>query len=64
VNVALAYLTSQQPDLAAYEVVGAQTKTYVQYQEQILLLSNGEKTLQVLGNVEQKTLRYNLVEQK
>lgn len=61
VNVAITSITSQQPDLKGYEVVSSQTKTYVQHQEQILVLTNGEKTVQVVGNIDQKTLRYVLV---
>lgn len=62
INVAITSITSQQSDLKGFEVVSSQTKTYVNHQSQILVLTNGEKTVQVVGNIDQKTLRYVLVE--
>jgi hypothetical protein len=64
INVAITSITSQQSDLKGYEVVSSQVKTYVNHQSQILVLTNGEKSVQVVGNIDQKTLRYVLVERK
>lgn len=62
VNVAITSITSQHTELANFEVVSVQSKTYVQSQEQVLVLTNGNRTVQVVGNIELKTLRYQIVE--
>jgi hypothetical protein len=62
--VAVTALVAQQPELTNYQVISVQTKDYLQQQEQILVLTNGSKSFQVVGHLDQKTLRYVLVEQK
>ncbi len=52
VNVAVTSITSQHTELEGYHVVSAQLKTYVQSQEQVLIMTNGEKTVQVLGTID------------
>lgn len=64
VKTAVAEIVNSKPELADFEVVSSQTKDYVQHQEQILILTNGAKNVQVVGHLDQKTLRYVLVEQK
>lgn len=62
--MAVTTLVSQEPELANYKVISVQTKDYLQQQEQIMILSNGTRSVQVLGHVDQKTLRYVSVEEK
>lgn len=64
VNVALTTITSTEPALQEYKVVSSYTKSYTQHQEQTLILTNGEKSVQVTGNIDLKTLRYVTVEKK
>lgn len=63
-NVAITAIISARPDLSSYQVIGLQTKKYVQQEQQILLLTNGSRTFQVTGQVEQKTLKYVMMEVK
>ena len=64
VNVALTSITTQYSDLVGYKVVSAKSNTFVQNQEQVLVMTNGEKTVQVVGTIDLKTLRYNVVERR
>ena len=45
-------------------MISCQTKDYVHNQEQILIMTNGEKSVQVVGHIDYKTHRYVAVEQK
>lgn len=63
-NVAITAIISARPDLSSYQVIGLQTKKYVQQEQQIILLTNGSRTFQVTGQVEQKTLKYVMMEVK
>ena len=64
VKTAFTELVTLQPELSHYEVVSSQTKDYVQHQEQILIMTNGVKKVQVTGHIDHKTLRYEPLEQK
>ena len=64
VKTAVAEIVNIKPELKTFEVVSSQTKDYVHHQEQVLIMTNGEKTVQVVGHVDQKTLRYELIGQK
>lgn len=57
-NVAITAITNSRPELIGYQVVGVQTKKYVQQEEQILIMTNGTRTVQVTGQVQEKTLKY------
>ena len=62
IKTAVTEIVNIRPEYEGFEVVSSQTKDYVQKQEQILIMTNGEKTVQVVGHIDQKTLRYELVE--
>lgn len=63
-NAAITAIKIENPDLSGYEVVSSQTKKYVQQQQEILIMTNGTRTVQVTGFVDQKTLRYVKVEER
>jgi len=44
--------------------VSSFSKSYTQHLEQVLILSDGKKNVQVTGNIDLKTLRYINVERK
>jgi len=50
--------------LQEYSVVSSFSKSYTQHLEQVLILSDGKKNVQVTGNIDLKTLRYINVERK
>jgi hypothetical protein len=64
VKIAVAEIVSAKPELEGYEVVSCQTKEYVEKQEQILIMTNGQKSVQVVGHIDIKTHRYLPVEVK
>ena len=64
INTVVTEIVNMKPELRDYEVVSSQSKDFIQHQEQVIIMTNGQRTVQMTGHLDHKTLRYIPLEEK